>query len=688
MKENGKLIVNFEQGFEWMEGREECEIPAMNKPVKTSEQGDEVVDEDTGPAEEQVYAPFEDAECAIEVSGYCENENKISAVSDVDVELMNLLRTNKETKKEALKMDWPSCGEAVSEHTTKHLLALSYPWLFPGGYGCFFSDERITELSFDKWTKKMACFEDGRFQRDEMFCFHVYNLKMRRRNSAYSRFYGNSDCLGDMPETIDEMKDRIDKGNTDFVSKIMFSCERVRGCSGFWRARKAEVNSWINHHVEAGHGPPSMFVTLSCAEYFWPDLSKLLKERYKMDPNYNKEIDIDDPTSKAAQTIKFKLVNQYSAVVQEYFQKRTESYLATVGLEKMGIRYHWGRYEFAKSRGQIHMHLLGITTEDMNPNKYCLNNDAVALQKWAQEKFGLSAVHPLSDENKQVQPENIPPPEGTFECAKKHKHPCNFRLLDMKDIDGVKQYTSDLYNTVQHHKCNAYCCGTKSFTSTGVAIKRRCRFIDKLETVAHDASSVPGWDLKEEAKIEMDSRGFRKFVCERNTLRGTQASVYNLQGWVGNQDISFILFESDDYMHPNVDELISVTEYVVSYTCKGNESYRLQRQHTIDFIKDYDADSFDNSSQTVLHKILNKNAKDRIISKHEVMVDLCELDLWICSEQIEKISVSTGARVLQNTNTVSYLSILRMNLMIKIYYLPIFIIFYFDYYFFYCFSII
>ena len=653
MKMNGKLTVNFDQGFEWMKGQSECEIPAMNKPLKPCEQGKEIVNEDTGPAEEQVYAPFEDAGCVVEISGYAENENNTSGVSTQDSELMNLLRTNKSTKKDALRMDWPTSSEAVSEHTTKHLFALSYPWLFPGGFGCFFSDDRVTQVNFDKWTKKMSHYDDGRFQRDEMFSFHVYNLKIRRRNGGYSRFYGDSSILGDMPENVDEMKERIATGDTDFILKMMYSSERVRGCSAFWRARRSECNSWINHHVDAGNGPPSMFVTLSCAEYFWPDLSRLLKERYKKDPNYNKDIDIDDTTSKAAQTIKFKLVNQYSAVVQEYFQKKAESYLATVGHEHLGIQHYWGRYEFAKSRGQIHMHLLGITKPDMNPNKYCRHDDAAGLQKWAQEKFGLSAIHPSSDENKKVDIKNIPPPEGTFEFAKKHNHPCRFRLLDMKDIDGVKQYTSDLYNTVQHHKCNAYCCGNKTFTDTGVPIKRRCRFIDKLETEAHDASSVPGWDLKKEAKIEMDSRGFRKLVCERNTLRGTQASIYNLQGWVGNQDISFILFESDDYMRPNIDELIAVTEYVVSYTCKGNESYRIQRQHTIDFIKDYDADTFDSSSQTVLHKILNKNAKDRIISKHEVMVDLCELDLWVCSEQIEKISISTGGRVIQDQEQVS-----------------------------------
>ena len=40
--------------------------------------------------------------------------------------------------------------------------------------------------------------------------------------------------------------------------------------------------TWINHHIEAGHGPPNFFITLSCAEYLWPDIKRLIEERLKI----------------------------------------------------------------------------------------------------------------------------------------------------------------------------------------------------------------------------------------------------------------------------------------------------------------------------------------------------------------------------------------------------------------------
>ena len=53
--------------------------------------------------------------------------------------------------------------------------------------------------------------------------------------------------------------------------------------------KKKEVYSWINHLIEHGHGPPTFFMTLSCAEHQWKDIERLIKQRMQMagtDPNF------------------------------------------------------------------------------------------------------------------------------------------------------------------------------------------------------------------------------------------------------------------------------------------------------------------------------------------------------------------------------------------------------------------
>ena len=108
--------------------------------------------------------------------------------------------------------------------------------------------------------------------------------------------------------------------------------------------------SWINHHVEAGNGPPLFFITLSCAEYMWPDIKRLILDRFA-----KAGLDVPDLNKSFVQ-----LVNDFTLVVQEYFQERVKIWLSTIGTKVFHIKHYWLRYEFAPSRGQIHAHILAI----------------------------------------------------------------------------------------------------------------------------------------------------------------------------------------------------------------------------------------------------------------------------------------------------------------------------------------
>jgi hypothetical protein len=110
--------------------------------------------------------------------------------------------------------------------------------------------------------------------------------------------------------------------------------------------------SWIGHHVEEGNGPPSLFITLSCAEYHWKDIERLL--------NKIRSIAGEPPLALDSITEKVKAVNYYYIVIQEYFQARVTDFLENYANQVFGIEHYFARFEFAKSRGQIHVHLLEV----------------------------------------------------------------------------------------------------------------------------------------------------------------------------------------------------------------------------------------------------------------------------------------------------------------------------------------
>ena len=100
------------------------------------------------------------------------------------------------------------------------------------------------------------------------------------------------------------------------------------------------------------HGPPTLFITLSCAEYHWPDIKRLLQECLKI-AGSNKADEVKEGYVQS--------INDYTLIVQEYFQQRVMAWLKTIGKIIFGIKHHWLRYEFAPGRGQIHAHMLAIT---------------------------------------------------------------------------------------------------------------------------------------------------------------------------------------------------------------------------------------------------------------------------------------------------------------------------------------
>jgi hypothetical protein len=59
-------------------------------------------------------------------------------------------------------------------------------------------------------------------------------------------------------------------------------------------------------------------------------------------------------------TEKVKSVNDYSISVQEYFQARFTDFLENYAKQVFGIEHYFARFEFANSRGQIHVHLLAV----------------------------------------------------------------------------------------------------------------------------------------------------------------------------------------------------------------------------------------------------------------------------------------------------------------------------------------
>jgi hypothetical protein len=377
-----------ESNLDWMKSDEE-ELPASTTLYEDCDE-----EEDMGPSPIQVNTVENDNGVEHAYGFVSQTMNNSPKQKDKDVTNTIHDAIWKSGKEATVQFPYVVPDPIDEYDDSIKIFCKAFPWLFPGGRGDFneFNDQKIT---LTNWIKRLLQYQDGRFAKDRMWCFYVYDFMIRHKNMTNGAYFVDG-FFENGPETLEDLQREIIKGNTSWVDHITYYSNKIVGSTGYWRSKKAEVFSWINHHVEQKHGPPTLFITLSCAEYFWPDVKRLIKERFAI-----MKQDLPDLDKNYVQ-----IVNDYTIIIQELFQKRVQIWFDTIGKVIFKILYHWGRFEFSLARGQIHIHFLAICEKlsifeelyKATKNKY---RQADLLQKWVEDTFRMTASLPCNRLNTQ-----------------------------------------------------------------------------------------------------------------------------------------------------------------------------------------------------------------------------------------------------------------------------------------------
>lgn len=423
----------------------------------------------------------------------------------------------------------------------------------------------------------------------------------RRKNQSSGAFFVKS-FFANGPKTLSELKTKLSNGETEWIDRLSYFTKTVVGSSAFWRQKKKEVYSWINYHLDHGNGRPTFFITLSCAEYQWKDVQRLIKERMTL-AGHNPHLFETNIT---------KYTNEYSIVVQEYFQERVRLWLEIIGTKVFSITHYWLRFEFATSRGQIHAHMLAICDQKhINLlEKHILHNPTkktAILSEWVQRSFNMTA---MVDYDQQMK------------LSEKNCHPSSLYYKDIKD-HNLDQYQCQIQ--LQNHECSSYCL-RKSI------INKDVRWCNK--TCSHEANpgkgDTPGFRIIKEPEIVKDPRGYCRLELPRNHPRIVQTSIFLLQGWRANVDIQLLLYDTT-FDKTTASDVSKISDYIISYICKGTETSVQEKIRLKDLVLNSTECTGDiNDVKRVSRHIMNEATKNRIISKQESMCHIGRLPLFLC----------------------------------------------------------
>ena len=251
-------------------------------------------------------------------------------------------------------IDWPSIATTAScEYSTPHLLAGTWPHLFPCGIGDYTDKTRLNKVNdyeaTQHYLKYCICTNDGSllypFVKEHSFLMYIQDLIERKRIMSQANVY-IAQNVGDANMTINQLKD-VNIRSTIMQRMHRYSSFILGSPSHLHRERK-RLEAIIKQ-LDC----PTIWFTLSFADKHWQDLHRLF--------GYPPNNIIDEET---LAKWKCKLLNDNPHIVNAFFVKRIDNFIKQFfGENCLESNWTWYRFEWQK-RGVIHCHLLARLKSD------------------------------------------------------------------------------------------------------------------------------------------------------------------------------------------------------------------------------------------------------------------------------------------------------------------------------------
>ena len=160
--------------------------------------------------------------------------------------------------------------EDVSSNKLKHLDVLCFPTLFPSGkFGE--SHNRLIPILVSEFAKSRLLNKDSRFRKEcQYFLFLLWKKEMwELAAGVYNLMKGTRKHA--LP--VGEFMDRVSTSDEDVEAHLSTVFQSVRGSKQYWYLRRSEVNCMVREY-----GSPTLFLTLSCAEYESLEITRYLRK--------------------------------------------------------------------------------------------------------------------------------------------------------------------------------------------------------------------------------------------------------------------------------------------------------------------------------------------------------------------------------------------------------------------------
>ncbi len=99
----------------------------------------------------------------------------------------------------------------------------------------------------------------------KLFSLQKLHLNVPCDYKDYCHFFSRGKFLGQNTHAIEQIKEKLECGDDCYIQMLHYYSHNIKGSDNYWRSKTQELEGWIQHHVSRGRGPPTFFITFSCA---------------------------------------------------------------------------------------------------------------------------------------------------------------------------------------------------------------------------------------------------------------------------------------------------------------------------------------------------------------------------------------------------------------------------------------
>ncbi|KAK3924474.1 ATP-dependent DNA helicase, partial [Frankliniella fusca] len=458
-------------------------------------------------------------------------------------------------------LKWPKISsDPANEFNTRGYIAQAFPVLFPYGRGDYLDvkKKKVTARVYFQYLMQKC---DRRFSKHKLFPYFALNSILRWEALSLGMLY-----MKKKPElkelNIEHLKGMV-SANMRLPKSIMLYSSSLRGSKAYWMSRTYELDAMVDRF-----NLPTIFFSISAADCHWPRQFEILLTATNID-----DCNVSQLTEKQRRTI---LIDN-ADLCADYFYESIKIFVVEVLVPFLKAYEYWFRFEW-QMRGVGHIH--GVLWLTDAPAVIDFENMSETEKGNVINYFSslISAWNP------------------NCQYVVTASHPCRIKI---SQVENATEDLAALVNTVQRHKCSAYCLKKMKNVKDkeGETLKCRHNFPHKLQDVS---------------TIEKNDRGHLEFFPMRNDPTVNKFSQLFLPIIRSNHDFTAILTYNGFVRYL----FIWPDGYISKYATKGEVTSRDLLKILKEIVFKSDAEE---SVKTVIQKLFINLAADRDHSFQEVI---------------------------------------------------------------------